>query len=119
MPQNEYVSNVKFDLFIDKITEEMEEFKLLILQKSKQEIYEANYEIYFYENVSDFLVGYGMGKLYNEVWDSHVVELIKRDNIISSLWDYYINAEYMSINSYEDICDFISTYVQTTSEELI
>lgn len=115
--EDEIVSEVDLDLFLDKVEEEMNQFKLTILRKSKQEIYDANYEIYFYENVYDFLLNFDIGDLYTGNWNECVDELNKRENIIANLWDYYINTEYMSINSYEDISDFISNYIQTMKEE--
>lgn len=95
----EAVQNAVFD--------EFEDFKKQELLKSKEQIFDDNYQIRFYDEVSNFL----------ECVDDAVIDEIHwkclnedKGKILSNMYEYYLDSEYASINNSEDLIDLIVDY---------
>jgi len=74
-----------------------------LTNKTKEEIYADAYKINFYSAVSEFLTGcHSLG--------DDVCEYLCKDeaNVLDLLYNKYIDSDYSSVNSWDDIYDFIT-----------
>lgn len=104
----ELVQNAVFD--------EFESFKKKELLKSKKEIFEDNYQIRFYDEVSNFLECIDDGALDNIHW-----KCLNEDSgsILNKMYNYYLNSEYASINNTDDLLDLITDYNKSYHHEIL
>lgn len=77
--------------YVSMIKKEYDDFRSDMLSKSKEEMFNNAYKIYFYENVSDYLMNANLGD---------------EDITIGALWDIYIDGDYEPIGSWDSIYDF-------------
>ena len=84
---------------------EFEEFKQAEMQKDKEAIFNDNYLIRFYDELHEFLISESLLK-------SEELEVIASEGtcFIKLLYDFYLDREYASINTWEDISDMIADY---------
>lgn len=82
------------------------DFKERELQKDKEEIFRDYYEIYFYEEMSNFICD------CDEAIDEKHFKCLHKDkgHILSSMYDCYLKNEYASINNFDDIYDLVINY---------
>ena len=101
------------DEMIERLSEVAEksftEFKEKMLGKSKEEIFGSNYEIRFYDEMKEFFTGCG-----SESLKDHTVKVLVSlgNNLLSLLYVEYLSREYSSINSWDDICDWLDLYAE-------
>ena len=88
---------------------EFDGFKEAELQKGKEEIFNDNYQIRFFDEIHEFLIS-------ESLLDSEELETIASEgtSFISLLYDFYLDREYASINSWDDIVDLIADYCGCT-----
>lgn len=83
-------------------------FKIDELRKSKEEIFRGNYRIRFYDELHEYLTT----ESHIQEFDRDVLESLEaaHTKLISILYDYYINNEYASIDSWGSIDDMIFNF---------
>ena len=84
---------------------EFEEFKQEELSKDKEEIFKDNYPIRFYDEIHEFLICESALKTCE-------LEVIASEGtkFIGLLYDFYLDREYASISTWEEITDMIADY---------
>lgn len=109
---------IEMDEIIERLSElaerSFEDFKKKMLEKSKEEIFNNNYEIRFYDEMYEFFTGGG-----SESLGEHTVVVLYSlgRNLLNLLYDDYIGREYSSINSWDDICEWLDQYAENTETE--
>lgn len=89
---------------------EYEAFKKAELARSKEEIFDDNYRIRFYDEMHGYLTAEGADANLNA---GTARKMAKRGtSLISLLYDYFLKREYASINTWEDITDMINNYFE-------
>jgi hypothetical protein len=99
----------KQEKLIENTRKSFEAFKTAELAKEKSEIFNNAYEIYFYSEVWGY-ISEGMGTGEDCSLESEVVTslLSLGDGILESLYYLYIKWEYASVNSYDEIYNFLT-----------
>ena len=102
MKEIDYVESVQ-----ESVEEEFKSFKQRELKKTKEEIFSDYYEIHFYDEVSNFLMGVDDAVLDEIHW-----KCLNKDkgNILKLMYDYYLKSEFASINNSEDLMDLVVDY---------
>ena len=102
MKKINYVNSVQ-----KSVNSEFNDFKESELKKTKNEIFNDYYQIYFYEEMSNFLINNDDSLLDTLHW-----ECLNQDkgNILNFMYQYYLKNEYASINNYEDLTDLVVEY---------
>ena len=107
----DYMEEVKIG-----ISEEFMNFRKETLSKTKEEIFDDYYKIYFMNEISDFLIVFDKNMIDEKHWKS-----LYEDNgsLLNLLYDYYLKNEYATISTTEDIIDFICNYNKTYHRETL
>ena len=95
--------------FVDRISKEFVKFQEDELRKSKEEIFRDNYKIRFYDEVSSFIADN-----IDEYMDDDVVESLDSEpyGVLDRLFDFYLDCDGASINTYEDTNNMITWYCE-------
>jgi hypothetical protein len=93
-----------------RIDAEHEAFKRDMLGKTKEQVYNEHYSINFYTAMSDFFEN---AELDDDTYEALLksIEDGGCDGVLDGLWERFIKWEYVSINTYESIEEFIAEYV--------
>ncbi len=84
------------------------------LTKSKEEIFGDSYEIQFYKEIHGYLTNDK-----NPLDYEHNKALSQEgDKVISLLYERYLHDEYASVNTWDDITDFIDSYTRRYYSEI-
>lgn len=79
-----------------------------ILEKSKKEIIDLAYQVYFYENLYDYLSQY---EWHNSIEHSNRLNLLCHiQNLLGSIWNVYIETEWLGHSSWEEIDDLMGEF---------
>ena len=90
----------------EKITSEFEEFKMEVLSKRPEEIWEGCCKIYFYSSLYEYFT-------YNEKISYSVVEKLKEySSILAGCWELYLKKEELSILSWADIDTLLEVFTE-------
>lgn len=102
-------------IVIDNVTEEYADFRETELKKPKEQIYEDYYKIHVYEELKEFLLAQEP-----QMDDAHYRSLAADGkSVLALLYDDYLSREYSSITTWEDICDFVTTYNEKYHEDIL
>lgn len=94
-----------------KINEEYEEFKSHILNLTKEEIFERNYEIDFKTNMKEYLLNDD-----NEISDTVLENLSLIDgSILDELYGVYVESD--TYYTFDDICEEILGYFEDSYDD--
>lgn len=94
---------------LEKVAEnaeiEFNEFKDDELEKSKEEIFEDNYKIRFFDEMHEFLIS-------ENLLQSYELSVIAKHGtaFISHLYDFYLGSEYAAITNWEEVVDMIADF---------
>jgi len=99
------------EILAETAEKSFEEFKQKMLEKSKEDIFDSNYEIRFYDEMKEFFIGAGSGTL-----KEHTVQVLSSlgKDLLPKLYEEFLDREYSSINSWDDICDWLDLYAENT-----
>lgn len=90
---------------LNKIKKEHSKFKYRMLSSCNHNIYDSCNMIRFYECIYEYFK-------YNDAIDeTYIRALIGRTNIIDSLYDYYLNHEYVDVTTFEAIDNLLELYI--------
>lgn len=97
------------------VTEEYNEFRKEELQKSKEQIFDDYYRIHVYEELKEFLTA------EEPQMDEKHYRCLAADgkSVLSLLYDDYLDREYSSITTWEDIRDFVTTYNEDLHKDIL
>ena len=93
------------DAFSKRIIEEMNNFEVDILKQSKETIYNSYYKIYFYKEISNYL-------LSGFVSVPKMFILCCTENIINELYKFYLKINYFYIAGHDDCCYLVDEYIK-------
>ena len=90
-------------------------FKDYWLRQSKENIFNAAYQIRFYTNVDDFI--HYLDK--DTFLEPEYVKCLLKDkgSVLACLWDYFLKCEYASVETYDDTRDLIKNYCEKYYKE--
>lgn len=92
---------------VDRISKELDEFEEDMLNKTKREIYNECYKIYFYENVASFLCD------CCDFDDETCEKFISFEpNILGSMFNFYLDCEGYNIENGEDESIFVQDFIR-------
>lgn len=98
------------DVLILNVIQEYEEFKVLELTKTVEQVYEDAEKISFYKNIYDFFVVYEFNEEnFNttELLKVLYKESAKKVNLIEYLWVQYLKYNDVSVSSFAQIEEFL------------
>ncbi len=128
-PDNELeeILEVKLDIPQDKhlyrklvnasVVKEFHLFKEEMLENSKEDVFKENYKIRFFDEIYNFF-----NDSEEDTFDDNYMRVLTADDgdIISNMYDYYLDNEYASIANYGDTIELVKGYIEfEKSEELI
>lgn len=90
------MENKKYLSTVEKIEKEYEEFKSDLLQKRNIDIYNAFYQIMFYENIYEFILNF----------EDEIGELLK-NTTLAQLYKIYLSMETINLNEYDEVKEFL------------
>ena len=98
------------ELVVNSIEKEFEEFKVNLMGKSAEEIFQSNYEIHIKTELFDTLCGeyVDVGEEYYRA----LYEEVDHGGILQQLYDDFISSENASVNTGEDTIFFIKDYCE-------
>ncbi len=95
----------------EKITKEFETFKAMILELSKEEIFNKGFEIDLYSYFTNYLTD---AEIYLRDDQIKLLENFE-GSILATLYDIYMNNDYYF--TYEDMCDEIIEIFTSENQE--
>ena len=106
------------DKLKQNVQKEYNEFIHEEMERTKEQlIHTDNYKIRFFNELVDFL---GENIETCGITDRDVEALLTEENhVLDSLYDYYLDSEYNSINNYEDTKEFIENYNDRYHEDMV
>ena len=98
------------ELVVNSIEKEFEEFKVNLMSKSAEEIFQSNYEIHVKTELFDTLCGeyVDVGEEYYRA----LYEEVDHGGILQQLYDDFISSENASVSTGEDTIFFIKDYCE-------
>ena len=98
------------ELVVNSIEKEFEEFKVNLMGKSAEEIFQSNYEIHIKTELFDTLCGeyVDVGEEYYRA----LYEEVDHGGILQQLYDDFISSENASVSTGEDTIFFIKDYCE-------
>ena len=98
------------ELVVNSIEKEFEEFKVNLMGKSAEEIFQSNYEIHIKTELFDTLCGeyVDVGEEYYRA----LYEEVDHGGILQQLYDDFISSENASVSTGEDTIFFIKNYCE-------
>ena len=98
------------ELVRESVEKEFEEFKVNLMSKSAEEIFQSNYEIHIKTELFDTLCGeyVDVGEEYYRA----LYEEVDHGGILQQLYDDFISSENASVNTGEDTILFIKDYCE-------
>lgn len=93
---------------------EFDAFKKEELLKTKEEIFNDNYKIRFYDEMYEFL-GYAESLFDFKIRELRFIESEGTD-FIRQIYDYFLGCEYASIASYDEITQMVHDYCEKYSD---
>lgn len=81
---------------MDRLIEEYLRFKSSILALNKEEIFEREFKIVFYNEIYRYFKNTGAS--------------VDKDMSIASLYNFYIKYESLNVNNIEEIAEFLNVY---------
>lgn len=101
----------------NNVTNEFNLFYAKEMEKSKDEIFYDYYKINFYNEMKDYLVT-DEGNFYlNEKAFKCLYK--EGEDVLDSLYTYYLKQEYASVNSWDEIGDLIIRYCEKYHEDIM
>ena len=100
----------------ESVAKEYAQFESEEMKKSPEDlIHKDNYRIRFYNELSTFFE-----EDYSDTLGDKRYEALAKDipNVLSNLYDYYMDSEYVSINNYNDTVDLIKYYTARYHPEI-
>lgn len=98
-----------------RVEKEFKEYKENMLLKTKEEIFNNNYKIRFCVEMHEYF--YDIPEILLD--DIEIDILISvYGNLLEVLYDFYLKREYASINSWEDITDWVKMFCDKESKHL-
>lgn len=95
---------------VKSVEREFELFRLKMLSKSREEIFEECNNIHFYSCLHEYF-------LYKEDMDKeHIEACLKCENIIAALYRLYMKYEYLYCSRWEDIEEILNVLVYDQKE---
>lgn len=88
---------------------EYEEFMNELKKKTTKEVIDETYKINFYKEINDYFEGGDVNGVTEETAKALDKE---QDSVLSLMYDYFLKNEYASVNTYEEIDNFIKSYIQ-------
>ena len=106
---------------ISRITLEYNTWKADLLSKDKEYIFNRNYEIHAYNEFFEYLQDDAGNEMQDRQLSENVWESLYNEGecLLQQLWDYYIDCELASTESYEEIRNLIYNYCQYFHEDIM
>lgn len=99
------------------VAKEYKEFVDYEMKRTPEQlIHEDNYKIRFFNELSAFIEEDAAEQITDRDFEALYTEA---PHILDSLYDYYLDSEYVSINNYDDTMDLIEWYNDRYHEELV
>lgn len=98
------------ELVVNSVKKEFEEFKVTLMSKSAEDIFQSNYEIHIKTELFDTLCGEYDD--FGEEYYRALYEEVDHGGILQQLYDDFTSSENASVNTGEDTIFFIKDYCE-------
>lgn len=88
---------------------EYDEYMNELKKKSTKEVIDETYKINFYKEINDYFANFEVTDIDEEIAKALGQE---QTSVLSLMYDYFLKNEYASVNSYEEIDNFIKSYIE-------
>lgn len=99
-------------MLTNKVAREMCKFRAEMMKKEKEEIYNSHAEIFFYENVYEYLTSD-----YVRYDDEEIKLCLKVDYFLDSLYNFYIDSFIPGVQNFDDICELVADFIEVLEEQ--
>ena len=105
------------ELVRESVEKEFEEFKVNLMSKSAEEIFQSNYEIHIKTELFDTLCGEYDD--FGEEYYRALYEEVNHGGILQQLYDDFLGSEYASVSTGEDTLSFIKDYCEHYHDDIL
>lgn len=103
MKRGKMEENRKREQFAARVHQELAAFKRKILSKSKAQIYEDAFRIYFYQELTDYLTNPHNIRYLDD-------EILRETEPLTVLWGYYLKQDWIPIGGEDNLYQLVEDF---------